>query len=288
MKYHIFYNPLAGNGRCLESLEQMKLPDFCEKKLIELKTAENLDGYFADLDRDDKVIICGGDGTLNKFINSFDSERLKNEIFYFASGSGNDFSNDLNLKPDNSLINITEYIKNLPALHIGDTSLKFLNGIGYGIDGYVCGEINRKRGMGKAKVSYTLTAVKAFLGGYKPCKATLNIDGKEYSYNKVWLSPIMKGRFFGGGMMIAPTQKRDNNENSLTVVIAHSLSTLKILRLFPTIFKGNHIKHKKYIDLHIGNNISVKFERPSALQIDGETIRNVTEYSVSSEKKVHI
>ena len=285
MKYHILYNPLAGNGRILKSLNKMQLPEGCERKLIELDSINNLDEYFADLPTNDKIVICGGDGTLNRFVNSFDREKTHNDILYFASGSGNDFLKDLNLKPDNTLININKYISNLPLLKIRDRSLKFLNGIGYGLDGYVCSEINRKRGMGKPKVSYIATAIKAFLFGYKPCRATLNIDGKEFKYEKVWLAPTMKGRFFGGGMMIAPTQDRMCEDSAVTVVIAHNMSTLRILTLFPTIFKGKHIEYKRYLDIHKGNNISIKFERPSALQIDGETINDVDEYTVTANRK---
>ena len=32
-----------------------------------------------------------------------------------------------------------------------------------------------------------------------------------------------------------------------------------------------------------GKSVRVKFDRPTALQIDGETILNVTEYSVESK-----
>ena len=35
-----------------------------------------------------------------------------------------------------------------------------------------------------------------------------------------------------------------------------------------------------------GNNIIVKFDKPTAVQIDGETILGVTEYSVASRAVV--
>ncbi len=43
------------------------------------------------LGADDKLVICGGDGTLNRFINDFDLSCISNEIYYYATGSGNDF-----------------------------------------------------------------------------------------------------------------------------------------------------------------------------------------------------
>ena len=57
---------------------------------------------------------------------------------------------------------------------------------------------------------------------------------------------------------------------------------LKTLTVFPSIFKGEHVKHTEMVDVFSGHEISVEFDRPVALQIDGETILNVTEYTVSS------
>ena len=50
--------------------------------------------------------------------------------------------------------------------------------------------------------------------------------------------------------------------------------------IFPSIFKGTHVKHEKNITVFSGKDITVKFDRPTPLQIDGETHLNVTEYTV--------
>ena len=52
---------------------------------------------------------------------------------------------------------------------------------------------------------------------------------------------------------------------------------------FPKIFEGKHVEKKKMIDVFRGNVITVEFEKPCALQIDGETILDVTEYTVHSK-----
>lgn len=284
MKYHILYNLSAGkNKNVLDSINNIELPENSQKYLLNVKDIEDYSVFFESISNEDKVIICGGDGTLNRFINNIDGINPKNEILYFAAGSGNDFLNDLGIKKSPTPINITEYIKDLPKVYINGKAQTFINGIGYGIDGYCCKEINRRKSEGK-KASYTLAAIKGFLYGYKPTNAVVNIDGKEYRYEKVWLTPIMLGKYFGGGMMIAPTQDRSNADRTLTVVVAHGLSKLKILSLFPTIFKGTHIKYKRYIDVHTGHNISVKFDIPTAMQIDGETVTGVNEYTVKTVK----
>lgn len=287
MNYHILYNPLAGKAKkqnnCINNIE---IPENAQKKLYNMTETENYETFFSALSSDDVIVICGGDGTLNKFINSVDTEKLQNRVYYFAAGSGNDFIHDIGLTPSRKPIDVTEYIKYLPKVYIENKEYRFLNGIGYGIDGYCCKEINRLKALNK-KASYTLVAIKGFLYGYKPTNAVVTVDGKEYRYKKVWLTPTMLGKYFGGGMMIAPNQDRNNEDKTLTVVVAHGLSKLKILTLFPTIFKGTHIKYKKYIDVHKGHKISVKFDIPTAMQIDGETVTGVNEYTVKTAEVIN-
>ena len=62
-------------------------------------------------------------------------------------------------------------------------------------------------------------------------------------------------------------------------MVFHGSSKLKTLMIFPSIFKGEHVKNTKYVEVIKGHDITVKFDRPTPLQIDGETIHGVTEYN---------
>ena len=48
---------------------------------------------------------------------------------------------------------------------------------------------------------------------------------------------------------------------------------------FPSIFKGEHVKKTDIVQVFTGNEVKVRFSRPCAAQIDGETVLNVTEYA---------
>ena len=50
--------------------------------------------------------------------------------------------------------------------------------------------------------------------------------------------------------------------------------------VFPSIFKGEHIKKTKMVKVYEGHEITVVFNKPTALQIDGETVKNVLTYTV--------
>ena len=108
----------------------------------------------------------------------------------------------------------------------------------------------------------------------------ITVDGETHSYRQGWLAPTMNGRFYGGGMMPTPNQDRLGFNRSLSVMVFFGSSKLKTLAIFPSIFKGEHINHRHNIKVLCGHEITVRFDRPTPLQIDGETILGVTEYTV--------
>ena len=88
-------------------------------------------------------------------------------------------------------------------------------------------------------------------------------------------------------MKLTPEQDRNNEEGLLSVAILTCKSRIKILPVFAKVFKGNHIKHTDIFKVIRGRDIHVKFDSMTAMQIDGETITDVVEYSVkfNSNKK---
>ena len=239
--------------------------------------------FLTKLAADDRLIICGGDGTLNGFINKIEGTDIKNDIFYFPAGSGNDFMKDLGRTQTDGRFKINEYIKDLPKVTINNKDYRFINGVGFGIDGVVCGEGDRRRQRGK-RVNYTLLAVKCLLK-FKPVNATLTVDGVKKSYKNVWMTTTMKGKFLGGGMMMAPDQNRNSDSGEITVFVAHNLSRFRILTIFPSVFAGKHAKYTKYVDLIKCHSIDVEYDIPCTLQMDGEPIYGIRGYSVISETK---
>ena len=274
MKYYL-YNSLSNNGIKPEFLEIVERLENIEiKEIIDLDYQD----FLKNLKEDDEIVIVGGDGTLNYFVNEIKDLEIHNKIYYRASGTGNDFMHDIE-KIDGEEILINQYAYNLPTVYVKDVERKFINGVGFGIDGYCCevaDEIKKKTP--NKKINYTGIAIKGLLFHFKSATATITVDGKEYVHENVWIAPTMKGRFYGGGMMVAPNQDRLNGE--VSVVVYHAKSRLKALMSFPSIFKGEHIKKEKMVSVYTGKEITVKFDHSCALQIDGETVLDVTEYKV--------
>ena len=281
MTWQILYNPKAGNGRGKEGAENLKdILHNGELTFTDMTDITDTAAFQRSLGADDKLVICGGDGTLNRFINDFDPSCMSNEIYYYATGSGNDFLRDIAGASPDAPVLINDYIKDLPTVTVQGKTYKFLNGIGYGIDGYCCEVGDRLREQGDSKINYTGIAIKGLLFHYKPRDAVITVDGINCPYKKVWLAPTMNCRYYGGGMIPTPNQNRLGLNRSLSVMVFFGSSKLKTLAIFPSIFKGEHINHRHNIKVLCGHEITVCFDRPTPLQIDGETILGVTEYTV--------
>lgn len=279
---YVLYNPLANNGRGEASARALD-QRFSDTVPVYLDFISlDLAAFFRTLPTADTVILAGGDGTLNHFINRLGGEIPPHEVYYYPSGSGNDFMRDAQDACENGMVLLNPYLQNLPRVTVNGKTSFFLNGIGYGIDGFCCEEGDRQRQESDKPVNYTAIAIRGLLGKFHPVRATVTVDGLTRSYRHVWLAPTMNGRYYGGGMNVAPAQRRLDGDGTVSVVVLHCASKLATLCVFPSIFKGKHVRHTKMVDVLKGYNVSVAFDRPTALQIDGETIPNVTSYSVQS------
>lgn len=282
MEYAALYNPYADNGNGKKNAE--KLPSLFPTDSFFFEDVTKIDDYrafFSEMSPETQVVLCGGDGTLNRFINDVKTLRIEKNFFYFPCGSGNDFARDVG--GGKTLIPLGEYVRDLPVVAVNGKEYRFVNGIGFGIDGYCCetGDKLREK-YPKKKIDYTRIAVKGLLFRYKPTRAIVTVDGEKKYYKKVWLAPVMFGRYYGGGMLPAPRQTRENARGKISVMVFHGCGKAKALCMFPSIFKGEHVKYKKNVSVLCGGKITVCFDKPRALQIDGETITNVTEYTVKS------
>ena len=265
---HYLYNSLSNNG--------IK-PDVPAG--TELIDAVGLDyaAYLKTLAPEDELVLVGGDGTLNYFINAIRGTEIKNKIYLLGSGTGNDFFNDIDAKPGEEVL-INPYLDKLPTVYVNGMEQLFINNMGFGIDGYCCEVADQiKEKNPQEKIDYSGIAIKGLLFHFKPCHAEITVDGVKHEFDHVWIAPTMKGKYYGGGMKMAPEQDRFSGK--LSVVVYHCRSKLKALIAFPSIFKGEHVQKTDLVSVFTGNKITVRFSRPCAAQIDGETVLNVTEYT---------
>lgn len=89
-------------------------------------------------------------------------------------------------------------------------------------------------------------------------------------------------------MMPTPNQNRLNESHTVSTLVLFGSGKLKTLAVFPSIFKGEHIKHTEMAEVLTGRDITVEFDRPTPIQIDGETIPGVSSYHVTSNARTSL
>lgn len=279
---YVLYNSKAGTNNKLENVKKIEKALPAELKFIDILEITNYPVFLGSFEKDDFLILAGGDGTLNRFVNDTDGIPFENEILYFPNGTGNDFAYDLGYLKECEPFSVTDYLRDLPCVTVKGKNYRFINGIGYGIDGYCCRVGDEQKKIPDQKVNYTSIAIQGLLFHYKPTNAKITVDGKVLEFKKVWLAPTMNGRFYGGGMMPTPDQVR--NSGTLSTMVFHGSGKLRTLMIFPSLFKGEHVKHTKNVEILQGKKITVEYDRPVDLQIDGETVLDVTAYTAMASE----
>ena len=283
-KGYVIYNPLSGNGEAKEDAQLLQMVLDEQLEYYDITRITNYAAFISGMEREDYLVIVGGDGTLNRFVNDTDGLEITQEILYFPTGTGNDFAKDMGMEGNPRPV--TGHLKDLPSVEVNGKRCRFINGVGFGIDGYCCQVGDALRKIPGKKVNYTGIAIKGLLFHFAPRNAKVIVDGKEYTYKKVWIAPTMHGRYYGGGMI--PTPKQGRSSGKLSVMLFHGAGRLRTLCVFPSIFKGEHIKHTKMVAVHTGQEITVEFDRPTPLQIDGETVLDVMGYTATAANTLYV
>lgn len=278
-KYYIFYNPNSGNSN-KKSVKEILDEVLKDNELIyaDITAVENMQETLKTLDPELNVVLTGGDGTLQHFINNIDCNGLERKVYYWGYGSGNDFLYDIGIKQQTELVELNKYIKNLPVVEFGSKICRFINSTAYGVDGFCCLEGDRLRRITKKTINYTTIALKSFIYAYKPVDAVISVDGVEKEYKNVWLASVMNSRYYGGGMLAAPMQERLGKDKKLTMVIVHCKHRIPALLSLTSFFDGSHVNKPKLVTILQGKQFSVTYKTPKPIGIDGEPFDDIPCY----------
>ncbi len=275
---YILYNPLANNGHGTDGLDDVLAAagprDRDQTPELVDVTKEDEAALLMGLGAEDEAIVCGGDGTLHYLINALAGQVPAAPVYLWRMGTGNDFLRDVAGKSGEKMVRLNEYLRDLPTAEpAGGQRQYFLNNASFGLDGQVCelGEQEKAR-LGQP-VNYIALALRLVLRDFHPAKATVTVDGVAKTYENVWVASAFNGRYVGGGMKLAPDQDRTGGK--LCCVVLHSLTRGTVLLHLAKVYWGGHVKMKQ-CDVRFGNDISVRFEAPGSLNMDGEPLGRVS------------
>jgi YegS/Rv2252/BmrU family lipid kinase len=228
------------------------------------------------------VIAVGGDGTINEAINGLcngENSPASDVSFGFVMyGTGGDFRRSFDL-PKGVHAGI-ERLKSGRVQTIdlgrlrytsanGAQSLRWFNNIAsFGFSGEVVRAVNA------ARFSKLLGGKFSFLWNsflelrkYQGCKVDITVDGKTIPEN-ICTVAVCNGRFFGGGMKMAPDAVLDDGSFDVVVVRQEPPLTIFDMRL---LYSGAHLSHPN-VSVYRGSRIEAKplSNAPIYLDVEGE------------------
>ena len=277
--YYILFNPLSNGGTCITRAEEIK-PKFInenkEATSISLLEIEHIQDFLNSLNEEDIIVLVGGDGTLYHIANEIAGYEVHNKVLLAKAGTGNDFYRDVKNEEEDGFVRIDQYITKTPSVEINDKTLHFNNSCGMGVDGDICERTNKSTK--KGAINYFYNCLKAVFN-FKKFTLNLKVDEEEHVLEKTWFTVVMQGKYFGGGMKVAPDQDRKSED--LTVVVVHNVCALLLCCILPTIYSGKHVKFKKFVKVFKGKKIELKASYPQWVEFDGDITPNITELKIT-------
>ncbi len=193
------------------------------------------------------LIVVGGDGMVNLGVNLVAGTGTP--LGVIAAGTGNDNARELGLpvagNPDDAVLTALQVLQRGTTRAVdavrwttADDSGWFLGVLGAGFDSIVNERANRWRWM-RGHFRYDLAILRE-LPVFTPRRYTLELDGVAQETSAV-LVAVGNGPAYGGGMRICDGAVMD--DGLLDVVIAGPMSRLALIRLYPTVYRGAHLRH---------------------------------------------
>ncbi len=82
----VLYNPLAGKGTAQDKMRELEsLMQGDRLYFSNMLDIRDYGAFFNDMPDGASIIICGGDGTLNRFLNDTEDIRHDCDIYYYPS-----------------------------------------------------------------------------------------------------------------------------------------------------------------------------------------------------------
>jgi len=237
----------------------------------------------------DLVIAVGGDGTVNEVVNGFFAPptaedlplRPQTELAILMSGTGGDFRKTFELGTDLPAQVQRVARGNVRAIDVGridytdhdgrPAARYFINIASFGLSGLVSDRVNRARFSKRISGRFVFfwASVQSVLG-YKMPRVRLVVDDQPPLELGVNTIAVCNGRYFGGGMHMAPMARPD--DGLFDVVVMHDMNTRELLRDPNAIYRGTHIQDPKVLALRGRRVVASPLPGPHALlDVDGET-----------------
>ena len=273
-------NPAAGGGRCgklaAAALARLRAAG------VELEVAETSSpGQGAQLTREAhaagyrQFLAVGGDGTANEIVNGiFPRSELDDRpaLAFLPLGTGNSFLRDFTDRGTDhtaeALLSGRRQACDILRLTHGGGVLYFINLLTLGFAADVAAVTNRRfKPLGElGYILGVLTRIARLDRRAFPHRVD---NAGEFDRRRCLFLAFSNTKFTGGKMMIAP--QADPTDGQIEFVRWGPIGRLGLLRNFPTLFDGTHIRHP-LASRAAARRIDFELTGPVDVMVDGESL----------------
>lgn len=271
MRLVLLYNPAAGKGRAHRHIaeavgylqgrgaEVELFPSESREHLMELGRRA------ADLGAD-RVVACGGDGTVNMVIRHLDLSRATLGIL--PLGSGDDFAKTLGIPTK-----LEAACETLLGGRVREIDVALANGIryvcvaGFGFDSDVNRHANQSRSRLRGTPLY-LYSIFRVLQKFEPRRIRFQENGQPKDV-EIMFAVVGNSPRYGAGIHIAPTAVPD--DGLLDLCLVGKCSKLELIRTLPLAYSGKHTR-RPFVMTRQATEFHFDTAVPMDVYADGEPV----------------
>jgi YegS/Rv2252/BmrU family lipid kinase len=280
----LIYNPYAGRGRARkqiaiaeERLRSRGARVDCESStspddLVRIAAESSRAGY-------DRVVVAGGDGTLNLAIREFDLTR--GTLGLIPTGSGDDFAKVAGIPRD-----VRRACDAIVDGEVREVDVALANGrrylgvAGLGFDSEVAAFANSSGKFLRGSAVY-LYAIFRVLPRFTPHAVTIRTESGTRE-EEIMFAVVGNTRQYGGGIRIVPDAQFD--DGLLDLCIVHKTTRAQLLKTLPRAYTGAHVT-SPFVELSRGREFHFASARPLDVYADGEPLtRTPVSFGLAGEK----
>jgi len=199
------------------------------------------------------LVAVGGDGTASEVIDGIQSdpgERGPRTLFGFIPrGTGGDLRRTIGIAQDvdgaaRALAGRGEVVLDLGRIELaaaggGRVVRHFANVAGLGVSGVVSRSVNHGIRLPSGKLAFALASARALVT-WQDQPVRWRLDGGAWQEERLTALSVCNGRYFGGGMQVAPDARMD--DGLFDVVVWQGFGILDFLVKRPMLYDGTHVR----------------------------------------------
>ena len=280
----VIYNPTAGRGRARRHVREIEEylrsrgaradcePSTGPDDLVRIAAESSRAGY-------DRVVVCGGDGTLHLAIREFDL--AKGVLALIPTGSGDDFARVVGIPRDIKRACDVVLQGKVREVDVAlANGLRYLGVAGLGFDSEVAEYANRNVKYLRGSAVY-LYAILRVLPRFTPRRVQIRTDDGTRE-EQIMFAAVGNTRQYGGGIRITPSALID--DGLLDTCIVHRTTRVQLLKTLPRAYTGAHVK-SPFVEMLRGREFSFEGDQPMAVYADGEPLtRTPVTFALAKER----